>query len=157
MSEAAGGRAASPGQAKRVALLGLVISICLLGVAYASAFLPGDPPTWAAWLMAIGTTLSLIAMMAVGAARQGRIGRRLAVALAAVLAVVGGGFGVLLALPPAGGEAPLWLGLPPRAAVLLYGIGLVPFFIVPVVYAWTFDELTLSEADMERVREARGG
>lgn len=140
---------------KRLALMLFVAAMLLIAAAYASAFLPGEPPVWAAWLLAAGTCLSLVSMMAVGAARKGRIGARLAAAFGLVLVIVGGGFAALLALPAADPTDPtLWLGLPPRAAVLLYGVGLLPFFIVPVAYAWTFDAFTLSEADLERVRAA---
>ncbi len=143
---------------KRLALILFALAIALIAVAYGSAFLPGAPPSWAAWLLAAGTCLALVSMMAVGAARNGRVGGRLTAAFGLVLLVVGGGFGALLALPPADpGDPTLWLGLPPRAAVLLYGIGVIPFFIVPVAYAWTFDAFTLSEADLERVRGAAKG
>lgn len=140
---------------KRLALTLFRLAVLLIAVAYASAFLPGEPPGWAPWLLAGGTALSMVAMMAVGAARQGRVARRLAAAFLLVLVVVGAGFATLLALPPADpGDVTLWLGLPPRAAVLLYGVGVLPFFIVPVAYAWTFDAMTLSQADVDRVREA---
>jgi amino acid transporter len=143
---------------KRLALMLFALAIALIAVAYGSAFLPGPPPPWAAWLLAAGTCLSLVSMMAVGAARNGRIDGRLTAAFGLVLLLVGGGFGALLALPPASpGDPSLWLGLPPRAAVLLYGIGVLPFFIVPVAYAWTFDAFTLSEADLDRVRSAAKG
>ncbi len=143
---------------KRLALMLFALAIGLIAVAYGSAFLPGPPPAWAAWLLAAGTCLSLVSMMAVGAARNGRIDGRLAAAFGLVLLVVGGGFAALLVLPPAEpGDPTLWLGLPPRAAVLLYGVGVLPFFIVPVAYAWTFDAFTLSEADLERVRSAAKG
>ena len=140
---------------KRLALTLFHLAVLLIAAAYASAFLPGEPPAWAPWLLAAGTALSMVAMMAVGAARKGRVARRLAAAFVLVLLVVGAGFATLLVLPPADpGDVTLWLGLPPRAAVLLYGVGVLPFFIVPVAYAWTFDAMTLSQADVDRVREA---
>jgi hypothetical protein len=46
----------------------------------------------------------------------------------------------------------LWLGLPARAAVVIYGIGLLPIVVLPVAYALTFDTQTLSADDVERVR-----
>ena len=140
---------------KRLALSLFVTSVLLITVAYASALLPGGPPAWAPWVMAAGTALSLVSVMAVGAARQGRVAKRLAAAFVLVLGIVGAGFAALLTLPPTDpGDPALWLGLPPRAAVLLYGVGVLPFFIVPVAYAWTFDAMTLSQADLDRVREA---
>jgi hypothetical protein len=60
-----------------------------------------------------------------------------------------------LALP--GSEGPLtrlWLGLPARAAVVIYGVGLLPIIVLPVAYAMTFETLTLSADDVERVRES---
>jgi len=47
------------------------------------------------------------------------------------------------------------LGFPLRAAIVIYGVGLVPLVMLPVVYAMTFDEMTLSEDDLARVREVR--
>lgn len=139
---------------KRAALVALFLSMVMIAAAYASAFLPeGDRP-WAPWLMAIGTAATLVSMMTVGAARNGRIGR-LALPFAFVFLVVAGGFSWVLALPPADPLDPeLWLGLPPRAAIILYGIGLLPLLVMPLGYALTFDQMTLSEADLERVRNA---
>ena len=37
---------------------------------------------------------------------------------------------------------------------MLLGIGLLPLLVLPIAYALTFDDMTLSEADLERVREA---
>ena len=140
---------------KRTGFLLFITAVLAVAAAYASAFLPGGSPAWAPWLLAGGTCLSLVAMMVVGAARHGRIGGRLALAFGVVLAITAGGFATLLALPPASAVDPkLVLGLPVRAAVLLYGIGIIPFFIVPLAYAWTFDEMTLSKADLARVRAA---
>jgi hypothetical protein len=47
------------------------------------------------------------------------------------------------------------LGLPLRAAIIMYGIGLFPAFIIPAAYALAFDRHTLSEADLARVRAVR--
>lgn len=141
--------------ARRIALTLIVLSTLAITAAYASAFLPDGPPAWAAWALAFGSTLIMVAMMALGATRGGTFGR-LGWAFGLVLIIVGGGFALLLALPPADpADLDLWLGLPPRAAVLLYGIGLLPAFVVPIAYALTFDAMTLSEADLARVRAAR--
>jgi hypothetical protein len=53
-----------------------------------------------------------------------------------------------------GVDTGLWLGLPPRAAVVLYGIGLIPLLLIPLAYAFTFEEQTLSDGDLERVLAA---
>lgn len=144
-----------PEPVRRVALTGLAAGVAAVGVAYGSAFLPGPAPEWAPWLMAGGTVGSIVAAMALGAVKGDRLGS-LAATFAAVLLLVGGGFFAILALPPTDPADPaLVLGLPLRAALLLYGIGLLPTLLVPVAYALTFDRLTLSDADLERVRGAR--
>lgn len=137
--------------ADRFAIPGIVSSTVLVAAAYASAFLPGGAPVWAPWLLAFGTAGGMVGMMVLGAQRNGRIGK-LAWPFALVFVIVAGGFAVLLSLPAPEPGAPLYGGLPLGAAVLLFGIGLLPFFVVPIAYALTFDELTLSEADMVRVR-----
>lgn len=139
--------------AREWALAGVFFSALAIGIAYASAFLPGGTPVWAPWVFMVGMSVIMVATMALGASRSGSIGR-LWVPFALVLVVLLGGFGLVLALPPASPDDPsLWLGLPPRAAVILYGIGFVPFFLVPVAYAWTFDHLTLGPGDLERIRD----
>ena len=143
---------------KRAALLTHLLSAVAVVGAYASAFLPGGAPPWAAPLLALGTAGAIVSAMALGAAKEGHVGR-LRGPFAAVFLVVAGGLLLLLALPPADPTEPtLILGLPLRAAILLYGIGLLPALLVPLAYALTFDELTLREEDLERVRAvARGG
>ncbi len=139
--------------ARRGALLLIVLSSVAIGAGYGAAFLPGGAPVWAPWLFMAGSSVIMVATMALGAAREGRIGR-LWIPFALVLLLLFGGFGAVLLLPPADPADPtLWLGLPPRAAIILYGIGLLPFLLVPVAYAWTFEELTLGEGDLERIRE----
>ncbi|HEX2201648.1 MAG TPA: hypothetical protein VHG91_00045 [Longimicrobium sp.] len=137
--------------ARRTALLAFLLGTLAIAAAYASAFLPGDPPRWSAWAMGTGTAVVMVAAMALGAARAGRIGR-LKLPFAFVFVVLAGGFAAALALPPEAPGAALFLGLPLRAAIVLIGVGMLPLFVLPVAYALTFDEMTLSEADLERVR-----
>jgi hypothetical protein len=141
---------------KRLALPGLFLSILAIAASYASAFLPGGAPSWAAGVFAVAIAGTLVFTMIIGASRNGRIGV-LAIPFAFVFLVVAGGFLFVLSMPPADPADPeLWLGLPPRAALVLYGIGLLPLLVMPLGYALTFDAMTLSEADLERVRrEAR--
>lgn len=140
---------------KRLALATVFASVLLIGLAYASAFLPGGAPPAAGWAMALGTAAVMVASMALGAARDGGIGR-LWIPFALVFLVLAGGFGSVLALPPADPADPrLWLGLPPRAAIVLYGVGLLPLLVIPLAYALAFERGTLREDDVERVRAAR--
>jgi hypothetical protein len=67
---------------------------------------------------------------------------------------VAGGFAAALVLQTPGESPRLFLGLPAGAAVVLIGIGLLPLLVLPIAYALTFEDMTLSEADLARVREA---
>jgi hypothetical protein len=139
---------------KRVSVGALALSTAAIAVSYASAFRPGGAPVWAAWLLAMALATSMVALMALGASRPGRGVGRLAPALVVAFVLIAGAFALALALPPEMAGDALWLGLPRRAAVLLYGIGLLPLFVLPLAYAWSFETHTLSEADLERVRAA---
>jgi len=103
----------------------------------------------------IGTSTIMLAIMVLGAGRSGSGVGKLAVPFGAMFAVLLVGFGAVLVMPDESATSALWFGLPPRAAVVLYGIGVLPLFVLPIAYALTFDSLTLSEADLERVRAAR--
>jgi len=139
---------------KRVARLAILLSTCAIALGYASAFMPGGAPGWAPWLLALGIPGALGGIMVLGAARErGGVGR-LAIPFAFVIVTLTVGFGLALALPAnEGPESTLWLGLPARAALVVYGIGLMPVVILPVAYALTFETQTLTAEDVERVRQ----
>jgi hypothetical protein len=106
----------------------------------------------------LGIPCLVVGLMVLGAARADRGLGPLVLPFAFVWIVLAGGFGAALLLQPSDPADPvLWLGLPPGAAVVLYGIGLSPVFVLPLAYALTFDASTLSEEDLERVRAARPG
>jgi hypothetical protein len=152
--------AMSTPRSKRVALATLVLSSCAIGVAYASAFRTGGAPQWAAWLFALGMTGVLVATLALGAIRRDRGLGRLVVPFGVMTLLLGGGLAVVFLLPgDLGAHEPLLLGLPRRAAIVLYVIGLLPILVLPVAYALTFADQTLRPEDLERVlaaaREAR--
>lgn len=139
---------------KRRALVAIVVSTCLLAAAYASAFMPGPPPAWSGWLFAAGTTGVLLATLTLGAARRDRGLGRLVIPFVVMFVLLGGGFLTVFLLPDGLGAAePLVLGLPQRAAVVLYVIGLLPTIVLPVAYALTFADQTLRPEDLERVLE----
>ncbi len=92
-----------------------------------------------------------VALMLLGASRRGRF----AVAGWAIL-----GLGVLLLGVMAGlfrwrgqgVDGPWWGGLPPAAAIQLYGIFVLPLILTCTAYAWTFDRHFL---DPEALRSLR--
>ena len=156
--EEAWGRELVParGPHTRLAIGALALATVAIGVAYTSAFLPGGAPAWAPWMLALGVPLALVAVMTLGAARAGRVPGVLLAAFAFVGLLLAGGFALALLLPAGagGGSAgePLLLGLPRRAAIIIYGIGLFPVLVLPVAYALTFEAQTLRDEDLERVR-----
>jgi hypothetical protein len=139
---------------KRIALAAMLAAALAILAAYASAFLPGGAPKWAPWLMALGIPTILVAVMVLGAARDGRIGR-LALPFAFSFLVLAAGFCLAVGLPAnEAADSALYLGLPLRAAIVIYGIGLFPIVVLPIAYALTFGEQTLNAGDIERVRLA---
>ena len=139
---------------KRIARLVLILAVCAIAVAYGSAFMPGGAPGWAPWLLALGIPGALGGIMVLGAARErGGVGR-LAIPFAFVIVTLTVGFCLALGLPANEGPgSTLWLGLPARAALIIYGIGLMPVVVLPVAYALTFETQTLAAEDVERVRQ----
>jgi hypothetical protein len=139
---------------RRVSVVALFVSIVAIAMGYAAAFSKGGTPAWAAWLLALGIPVALGAIMVLGAVRGASGIGRLKFPFGFVILILVIGFGAALALPAT--ESPLsklWLGLPARAAIVIYGIGLLPIIVLPVAYAMTFETLTLSADDVERVRE----
>lgn len=138
-----------------LALSGVVLGTLGIGAAYASAFFPDTLGKAGPYLMAVAVPVCLIATMVLGAVRGSRALGALRWPILLVFVLVGGGFLLALRLPPDTADGPYWLGLPRRAAVVLIGVGLLPLFVLPLAYAFTFDALTLSDEDLARVRAAR--
>ena len=145
---------------RRAALVALFISIAAIALGYVAAFTRSGTPAWAPWLLALAIPVALGAIMILGAAR-GRSGiGPLKIPFGFVVLVLIIGFGAPLLLPATEGPlSKLWLGLPARAAIVIYGVGLLPIIVLPVAYALTFETQTLSAEDVERVRAlaAEGG
>ena len=140
---------------RTIALGALLVSTLLIAAAYVGALVAAVVPPWTPWALMIGTSTIMLATMVLGASRaRGGIGR-LAIPFVAMFAVLLVGFGAALVMPIETVSTPLWLGLPPRAAVILYGIGVLPLFVLPIAYAVTFESLTLNETDLERVRQMK--
>jgi len=140
---------------RRVAFAGMVLGALGIAAAYLSAFGGPSVISMGPWIMAIALPVCLVAVMTLGAVRDGRALGAMALPFAVVFLLVAGGFVLALMLPSDVAGDALWFGLPRRAAVILFGVGLLPLFVLPVVYALTFEGLTLSDADIARVRAAR--
>jgi hypothetical protein len=138
---------------RRAALVALFFGISAIASGYLAAFSAAGTPVWAAWLLALGIPIALGAIMILGAARGRRGIGPLKIPFAFVVVVLVIGFGAALALPATDGPlSTLWLGLPARAAIVIYGVGLLPIVVLPIAYALTFESQTLSAEDVERVR-----
>ena len=141
---------------KRAALAGVVAGTGAIAVTYIAAFL-GAGARWAPAVFVVGVATFMVGMMVLGAATARGVGR-LAIPFAFTWILLVGGLAAAHLVPAA--ERPYWLGLPPAAAIILYGIGFLPIFVLPFAYALTFDSITLRPEDIERVRAAgaaRGG
>lgn len=139
---------------RAVARVALILATCAIGIGYASAFLAGGSPAWAAWLLAVGIPVALGAIMTLGAARGDQGLGPLKLPLLFVVVSLAAGFCLALGLPPTeAAGARLFLGLPLRSSIIVYGIGLMPIVVLPLAYALTFKTQTLNESDIERVRE----
>lgn len=110
----------------------------------------GSAP-WIPMVFVTGVATIMVSMMVLGAATRRGIGR-LAVPFAFTWLILVGGIAAAQLLPA--DERPFFLGLPPAAALILYGIGFVPILVLPFAYALTFDSLTLRPEDIEQVRAA---
>ena len=137
---------------RKSAIVALFLSVVAIAVAYASAFRKTGTPMWSPWVVAVAVPVAIVAIMILGAVRGEGIGRlKIPFALVALNLVLG--FVGALALPATESAASkLFLGLPLRAAIVIYGVGLLPIFVLPVAYALTFETQTLNAADVERVR-----
>jgi hypothetical protein len=144
---------------KRIALAAFFAAHVAIAITFAGALLGGEAPRWAPWLFMLAIATALIAIMIVGASSATRDGRagigRLWIPFGCAFLILAVGFGLALALPAETADSPLLFGLPLRAAIIMYGVGLLPAFIVPVAYAVTFERHTLSREDLERVRAMR--
>ena len=124
----------------------------VIALGYASAFLPGGAPALATFAFALATASVMTAILVLGAARKGTRLGRLRWVFAFTFIVLAVGF--MLALTQVDVRAqPLWLGLPRGAAIILYGVGLLPMLVLPVAYALTFERTTLDEEELRVLRE----
>ena len=131
---------------------GVLCGVIAIALAYTAAFFP-VARTVAPWLMVAGIVLLLCSLVLLGTRRQGRSRpRALRLGLSLLAIVLLGGFGAALLLPPEGPGAPLVLGLPRRAALLVYGIGILPALFLPLIYALSFGAAVLTESELRELR-----
>jgi len=136
--------------AKRAALSFLAVASPLILLSF---FVPGPAGPLVFAVLSVAFPVALIVL---GAARQGRLGPLLVPVVALLLILEGAVLG-MLALRGQVMEAPWLGGLPLAAAIQLYGMWLLPLTLVALAYALTFDSFTLTDEDLSRFRrESRG-
>jgi hypothetical protein len=136
----------------------LACSSLLLVIGYGATWLPGGAPRWVAVCFALATVLQLCAFCLLGAVRRdGRVGS-VAISVAVMGLLVGGALVyAILAADPGAAEG-LVLGIPRRAALVLYGVGVAPLVVLSVVFVRTFDAWAGTEKhEKHEKHEGHGG
>jgi hypothetical protein len=126
-------------RATRGGIACLVVGTLAIAAAYAATMAVGAAPAWAPGALAVGASVDSVALFVLGAATRRTFTRGVGALLVALMAVLVAAFGAGLLLPAGAGGEPLLLGIPRRLAIVFYGIGFLPLFVLPLVYARTFD------------------
>lgn len=126
-----------------------LVLLALAALAALAAF--GFGPPLAPWLAAFAGASFPVALIALGALRQGRLGG-LALPLALLWLLLAGGLTAVLALPRGGPDV---LGLPLATAIMVFVLVPVPLIGLGALYAAGFDRHGLREEDLERMRRMR--
>lgn len=126
-----------------------LVLLALAALAALAAF--GFGPPLAPWLAAFAGAGFPVALIALGAARQGHLGA-LALPLGLLWLLLAGGLAAILALPRGGPDI---LGLPLATAIMIFVLVPVPLIGLGLLYAMGFDRHGLSEEDLERMRRWR--
>lgn len=127
-----------------------LVLLALAALAALAAF--GFGPLRAApWLAAFAGASFPVALIALGALRQGRLGA-LALPLGLLWLLLAAGLAAILVLPQGGPDV---LGLPLATAIMIFVLVPVPLLGLGLLYAAGFDRHGLREEDLERMRRLR--
>ena len=136
-----------------LALACITAGVLLVSAAYGATWAKWRPDL-AVWAMILGIALQLGGITVLGGTRAGRRNAYVIIAALFLGAVVVLGFGAAIVLPPeTAATSSYLLGLPRRAAIVLLGIGILPFLVLPFLYAADFDANGLDEASLAQLRE----
>ena len=127
--------------ATRGGLILFISGTVAIGVAYLAAIVQHSAPAWAPWPLAYGSVATSVGLFVIGSATRGPVPRTIAGLLAALFLVLVVSFGAALAMAPNEGPGgPLMLGLPVRLAIVFYGVGFVPLFVLPLAFGLSYEE-----------------
>jgi hypothetical protein len=125
-----------------------LVLLALATLASLAAFL-GSP--LAPWLAAFGGATFPVALIALGAERQGRLGV-LRLSLALLWLLLTGGLAAVLVLPAGGPDV---AGLPLATALMIFVLVPVPLLGLGLLYALSFGRLGVRQEDLDRIRRLR--
>jgi hypothetical protein len=124
-----------------------IVPVLLGSGLIAGAYLFASP-----WLFVAGLSGLLPSLLWVALRRRSA---GLVVLLAIMLAI---GLAGTLVLPPESTSDSLILGLPRRAALLMYGVGLLPGLVLGILFALKFDKMVLTRERLAELRaKLKGG
>ena len=138
---------------RRLALAAQATGVVCIALAYGTAWRVAGTPAWGVWLMISGTALLMSGMLGLSALRSGVTARRAGSIALVLFVVLVLGFGLPMVLAPETAAGPLFLGLPLRAAIEIYGVGLLPALILPLLFAAEFRDRGLDQASLDQLRE----
>jgi hypothetical protein len=131
---------------RRIALLFLALASPLILILN---FMPWPVAETLFAMLVMGYPVALIAM---AAARQGRLGP-LGLPLLGLLVLLEACAVGMLVLRGRVLDGPWLGGLPLAAAIQLYGVWLAPLLLVALAYALTFDRFELRQEDLDRLEQ----
>ena len=138
---------------RRLALAAQAAGVVCIALAYGTAWSVAGTPVWGVWLMISGTALLISGMLCLSALRAGVSARHAGMVALLLFVVLVLGFGLPMVLAPETADGPLFLGLPLRAAIEIYGVGLLPALFLPLLFAAQFRDRGLDQASLDRLRQ----
>ena len=112
------------------------------------------PWSWAEVVFSVLVMGYPVALIVIAVSRNGRIGP-LGIPLLALLIFLEACAIGMLVLRGHVTDGPWFGGLPPAAAIQLYGLFLTPLLVVALTYALTFDRFEMKQEDLDRIEELR--
>lgn len=142
--------------AQRIAVFLLMVATVVAAASYGATLIIGAAPAWAPWGLAFSIGVATVGLFLLGAMRNGQVAWPIVAGFIFTFVAVTGSFWLALGMPAMeGAGGPLMLGMPRRTAIVLIGAGLLPTFVLPLLFAVTFRHGILSEEDIARVIAAR--
>lgn len=121
-------------------LILLAFFTATIGAVYGWSLLTDSAPAWSPWALGLAVPATMVSAILIGVSPRASRTAKLRAGVAAALTLLLLASGFVLALALSGAGEPLVLGLPRRAAIIMYGVGLLPFLVVPVAYALAFED-----------------